>query len=1135
MRDAPAEEEEDREGDGSARKGEHSREPSDDLSSSELDEEGVYQLLIQAACSAIEDGEEEGCCVESEAVRETEVAVMEAAARLLARQAAGLSSEQSSGEGISPSPSFKCPASKLIALETVPAGSEASSDADTIPHHVRDGPREASEFSVNEEDEDEYVPPRRSSLPSDGSHRTDHELSEELKLPLADALTGHEVDDLESPTTSPTEKKKKGIFAGKLKSPKRSNSAAKSPDRPLKSPKRVASEQDSSGGVSLRNNSTSRARALRDALTRRLSSDSLLRKSSAAKAAPVRKSSITSLLSSAPRKKKSKEEEEKWIAGGATSVDEDSETRSPREEQKRKKAARMESRKKKKRGKSKAADIGVLKRTGETSEDGSDVSSSVASSHDDENGNGRNGLTPSPRDDIVKRASPRGQIFRAAVDTANDANISVPVDSGEKPTHCSSDSEGEGGEQKRVTCDPKEGSCGSLPSSRDNSSPRMAGGVMAAAAEGRDAREEDISTEVGSSTALPGANSTVEQAPKELSATKDGEKRRPSIGGLLAKFPGKSHSTENSAPVQAKGIHMLKSQVSSLTEELLADGGANDQFSLAVKELVKTEEAYLKDLSLVKQHIIEPFKAKKILDKRGLAEIFVNWETLPPIHMKILRSLITENSLRGIAGAFSEEVLDELRKLYTTYCCNYENALNTAKELTTKNPAFAKHLYAMQNECAVLNGLSLYDYLIKPFQRVCKYPLLLSRIFKLSAETDPAREELQQCVTNVEQYLDGLNQMKDQAENWNTLLDWSNRLNLRLMVHQRRFLFASTVLLSKACSQTMDLAGSAGSSRKARRVASTTLLLCNDVLISVDPKAQKKGAETASVTVPVDQLLLIEPPEHSLCFRIADTFPCGLVWEVTCNSIQEQHSWVTEIKGAIRARGKQPIQRSPVYASDCCEWEEMYVKHGRLYVTQKEIILSWQIFGCMESERIPMGAVKKQRDENSTLFVETSTKTYQFEHLRCAREVSLAIAARLLLLDEVADEEHVTAASNAYLLNKDEREKVVRLARQVSYAPGDALIAKGDTLATLRQVQSGRVTVESVDVELSVGALLGEMGFVSGLPATATVRALTKVTTAELDQATMDGLLEEDPVLAAKLWRMMASTAITRLVVMFNK
>ena len=62
--------------------------------------------------------------------------------------------------------------------------------------------------------------------------------------------------------------------------------------------------------------------------------------------------------------------------------------------------------------------------------------------------------------------------------------------------------------------------------------------------------------------------------------------------------------------------------------------------------------------------------------------------------------------------------------MYKIYCANQSTSLTTVEQQTKKNPAFKKYLDTCHTDPRC-KGLFISSFLIKPVQRVCKYPLLL--------------------------------------------------------------------------------------------------------------------------------------------------------------------------------------------------------------------------------------------------------------------------------------------------------------------------------------------------------------------------------------------------------------------------
>ena len=66
--------------------------------------------------------------------------------------------------------------------------------------------------------------------------------------------------------------------------------------------------------------------------------------------------------------------------------------------------------------------------------------------------------------------------------------------------------------------------------------------------------------------------------------------------------------------------------------------------------------------------------------------------------------------------------------MYKMYCANQSNSLTTVDYQIRKSPQFKKNLEICHSDPRC-KGLTLQSFLIKPIQRVCKYPLLIRVCF----------------------------------------------------------------------------------------------------------------------------------------------------------------------------------------------------------------------------------------------------------------------------------------------------------------------------------------------------------------------------------------------------------------------
>jgi hypothetical protein len=142
--------------------------------------------------------------------------------------------------------------------------------------------------------------------------------------------------------------------------------------------------------------------------------------------------------------------------------------------------------------------------------------------------------------------------------------------------------------------------------------------------------------------------------------------------------------------------------------------------------------------------------------------------------------------------------MDELKK-YNAYSANNEQAGDTVNKLTRANPSFAALAEEVKRleEC---KKLDLAAYIIKPFQRICRYPLLLKvcrprwrvvdccccccccRLHSLSQElreaTPPEWEDygmLQQAVEEINGTVKGANETKRVTDDLYKIVELQNK------------------------------------------------------------------------------------------------------------------------------------------------------------------------------------------------------------------------------------------------------------------------------------------------------------------------------------------------------------------------
>src|SRR5947209_11342327 len=104
--------------------------------------------------------------------------------------------------------------------------------------------------------------------------------------------------------------------------------------------------------------------------------------------------------------------------------------------------------------------------------------------------------------------------------------------------------------------------------------------------------------------------------------------------------------------------------------------------------------------------------------------------------------------------------------------------------------------------------------------------------------------------------------------------------------------------------------------------------------------------------------------------------------------------------------------------------------------------------------------------------------------------------------------------------------------RDVRFAPGEVLRRKGEHYRDMYWITDGQLEVDlgagAAPLARQAGSPVGEIAFLRGWPATATVTARTPVRALVIDDPTLARLEREEPAAAAGLMRQLAASAEER-------
>ncbi|CAI5658855.1 unnamed protein product [Oreochromis niloticus] len=183
--------------------------------------------------------------------------------------------------------------------------------------------------------------------------------------------------------------------------------------------------------------------------------------------------------------------------------------------------------------------------------------------------------------------------------------------------------------------------------------------------------------------------------------------------------------------------------------------------SKVIEELLQTERDYIKDLQMCVEEIIEPLQQKQVknVDYEGL---FGNISSVIDLSQRLLNSLHETDSIGKVFLDFKVE----LEEVYKLYCQNHDDAISLL-EAYEKDESIQHHvleclkrLRAIYLEWGKTNYINLGSFLIKPVQRVMRYPLLLTELLGATPESHHDRAQLTKAVQAVKDINVNINEYK---------------------------------------------------------------------------------------------------------------------------------------------------------------------------------------------------------------------------------------------------------------------------------------------------------------------------------------------------------------------------------------
>ncbi|XP_033124075.1 protein still life, isoform SIF type 1-like isoform X2 [Anneissia japonica] len=202
-----------------------------------------------------------------------------------------------------------------------------------------------------------------------------------------------------------------------------------------------------------------------------------------------------------------------------------------------------------------------------------------------------------------------------------------------------------------------------------------------------------------------------------------------------------------------------------------------------IMELIDTERGYLKDLNVLVGRYLEPLQTESFLSADEIDSLFGNVKEIIKFQKTFLGCL--EDSLEVESGftnltdptAFKPVLVSigdsfllymDYFKLYSSFCASHSKAQKILQPASDNAPLMA---FLDARNPKHQHSASLASYLIKPIQRVLKYPLLIMEMRSSIEKESEEYKNLSKALKGMERVAEHINEMMRVHEEFGEVFD----------------------------------------------------------------------------------------------------------------------------------------------------------------------------------------------------------------------------------------------------------------------------------------------------------------------------------------------------------------------------
>uniref|UniRef100_A0A8C3PBQ0 Intersectin 2 n=1 Tax=Chrysemys picta bellii TaxID=8478 RepID=A0A8C3PBQ0_CHRPI len=194
-----------------------------------------------------------------------------------------------------------------------------------------------------------------------------------------------------------------------------------------------------------------------------------------------------------------------------------------------------------------------------------------------------------------------------------------------------------------------------------------------------------------------------------------------------------------------------------------------------IHELIQTEERYMDDLQLVLEVFQKRMAESGCLTEEEMGLIFVNWKELIMSNTKLHKALRVRKKTGGekmpvqMIGDILAAELSHMQA-YIRFCSCQLNGAALLQQKTDEETEFKDFLKKLASDPRC-KGMPLSSFLLKPMQRITRYPLLIKSILENTPENHPDHSNLKLALERAEELCSQVNEGVREKEN-SDRLEW---------------------------------------------------------------------------------------------------------------------------------------------------------------------------------------------------------------------------------------------------------------------------------------------------------------------------------------------------------------------------